>query len=240
LARALGGRVLLRVEDHDRGRCRAEYEAGLLEDLAWLGFVPDNADRAVWRQSLRNTAYEEAMRGLGGAVYPCVCSRRELDAAAGSSPNAETRYPGTCRARGIDPSETTARRVVIEPGAEPFVDVIQGQEAQDPSDQCGDVLIRDRSGNWTYQFAVTVDDVAQNIDVVIRGTDLLSSTGRQIRIARLLGRASPPVYLHHPLIVRADGTKLSKSDGATGIRELRAAGWTPQRVLEEAGRLLRW
>jgi len=95
---------------------------------------------------------------------------------------------------------------------------------QNPAGQCGDVLIRDRHGNWTYQFAVTVDDWQQGIDLVIRGEDLLASTGRQIRLARLLGRDRPPAFLHHPLIMQSRLQKLSKSDGATGIRALRAAG----------------
>jgi len=92
------------------------------------------------------------------------------------------------------------------------------------------VLIRDRLGNWTYQFAVSVDDFRQGIDLVIRGEDLLASTGRQIRIARLLGRAEPATFLHHPLIMKSPGRKLSKSDADSGIRDLRALGWTPERV----------
>jgi glutamyl-tRNA synthetase/glutamyl-Q tRNA(Asp) synthetase len=96
------------------------------------------------------------------------------------------------------------------------------------------VLLRDRHGHWTYQFAVTVDDWRQDIDVVVRGVDLLPSTGRQIRIARLLGRETPPRFLHHPLIMKTAEQKLSKSDGATGVRDLRARGWTPAQVIAAA------
>jgi glutamyl/glutaminyl-tRNA synthetase len=120
---------------------------------------------------------------------------------------------------------------VMDPGAERFSDGFLGEQIQEPSEQCGDLLIRDRLGNWTYQFAVTVDDIAQDITVVIRGEDLLGSTGRQIRLARLLGRTEPPVYLHHPLIRHPTGRKLSKADGDTGIRELRNAGVSPGAVL---------
>jgi glutamyl-tRNA synthetase/glutamyl-Q tRNA(Asp) synthetase len=127
--------------------------------------------------------------------------------------------------------------VRIGGGAESFNDVALGPQRQTPMTQCGDVLVRDRSGAWTYQFAVVVDDLDQDIGVVIRGVDLLQSTGRQLRLARLLGRTSPPVYLHHPLVYHADGRKLSKSDGDTGVRDLRRAGWTPERVLGEAARL---
>ena len=115
-------------------------------------------------------------------------------------------------------------------GVERFDDIILGAQAQDPSAQCGDMLIRDRRGNWTYQFAVSVDDWRQEIDVVVRGVDLLDSTGRQIRLARLLGRAQPAFYGHHPLIMKTPDQKLSKSDGDTGVRDLRARGWTPADV----------
>ena len=122
----------------------------------------------------------------------------------------------------------------MEPGVERFVDELVGPQAQDPSEQCGDVLIRDRLGNWTYQFAVSVDDFRQGIDLVIRGVDLLPSTGRQIRLARLLGRERPPVFRHHPLIMKSADQKLSKSDRDTGIRDLRARGWTAERVRQAA------
>jgi glutamyl/glutaminyl-tRNA synthetase len=124
--------------------------------------------------------------------------------------------------------------VRIDPGVERFVDAELGPQEQDPSRQCGDVLIRDRRGNWTYQFAASVDDYAQGIDAVIRGVDLLASTGRQMRIARLLGRTVPPIFQHHPLIMKSPAQKLSKSDGATGIRDLRAQGWTPGEVKAQA------
>ena len=122
----------------------------------------------------------------------------------------------------------------LEPSVERFVDLRLGAQEQRPSEQCGDLLVRDRDGNWTYQFAATVDDYVQGVNLVIRGVDLLASTGRQIQLARLLGRAEPPAFLHHPLIMKSPEQKLSKADGDTGIRELRAAGWTPSRVIERA------
>lgn len=126
----------------------------------------------------------------------------------------------------------------IDPGVERFDDEIVGVHEQDPSAQCGDVLIRDRLGNWTYQFAAAVDDFRQGIDLVIRGVDLLPSTGRQIRLARLLGRAQPARFAHHPLIMKSADQKLSKSDGDTGVLELRGRGWTPEQV-KAAARLRR-
>jgi glutamyl-tRNA synthetase/glutamyl-Q tRNA(Asp) synthetase len=95
-------------------------------------------------------------------------------------------------------------------------------------------LIRDREGNWTYQFAATVDDHAQGVTLVVRGDDLLASTGRQIQLARLLGRAEPPRFLHHPLIMKTATQKLSKSDRDTGIRDLRAAGWRAAEIIGDA------
>ncbi len=114
------------------------------------------------------------------------------------------------------------------------MDLRLGAQTQEPAAQCGDLLIRDRTGQWTYQFAVTVDDAEQGIDLVIRGADLLESTGRQLRLARLLGRTSAPRYLHHPLILAPTGAKLSKAKRDTGLRELRAAGVTPEEVLGTA------
>ena len=123
---------------------------------------------------------------------------------------------------------------MLTPGIEKFDDLRLGPMAQEPAAQCGDLLVRDRLGQWTYQFAVVVDDMEQGIDVVIRGEDLLSSTGRQLQLGRLLGRDRVPSHLHHPLIIKPDGSKLSKSAGDTGIDELRAAGVSAAEVLGEA------
>jgi glutamyl-tRNA synthetase/glutamyl-Q tRNA(Asp) synthetase len=233
-ARELGGRVLLRIEDHDRRRCRREYERALLEDLAWLGFAPDEAPV---RQSDREAVYAAALERLAarGLVYACACTRREL--AAASEPGApELRYPGTCRARELAPASTPLRRVRLEPAEIRFSDLRLGAQLQVPAEQCGDLLARDRDAAWTYQFAVTVDDLEQGVDLIVRGEDLLASTGRQFQLAALLGRAAPPRVLHHALIRRADGRKLSKAHRDEGVRDLREAGWTPGRVLAEAAR----
>ena len=239
LARHYGARVLLRIEDHDRGRCRPEYERALLEDLDWLGFVPDlyptddfRRGSCLSRQSDRTPIYEETADALiaKGLVYGCTCSRQQI-AAAGDDGAAEPRYAGTCRDRGLAPGDTVAWRVRIDPGTESFDDLLLGPQVQEPAAQCGDVVIRDRLGNWTYQFVASVDDFRQGIDLVVRGRDLLVSTARQIRIGRLLGREPPAVFAHHELVMKTPAQKLSKSDGDTGVRELRARGWTPEQVL---------
>lgn len=232
LARQAGGVVRLRIEDHDRQRCRPEYEAALLEDLDWLGLVPHGA--AV-RQSDREEVYQTALRRLvdQGFVYGCSCTRAEL-MAVGPGTSGERPYPGTCRDRGLGLDPALGWRVRMTAGLEHFEDRMRGPQAQDPAVQCGDLLIRDRLGNWTYQFAVVADDAEQGITEVIRGVDLLSSTGRQIRLARILGRDLPPRFTHHPLVMRSATEKLSKSDRDTGVRDLRAAGWTAADVRARA------
>jgi glutamyl/glutaminyl-tRNA synthetase len=236
LARADAAQVLLRIEDHDAERCRPEFERALLDDLDWLGFEPDLFPTAAFRagpcesrQSDRRAFYIDAAQGLidRGLVYGCTCSRKDL---------AERRYPGTCRDRGLAPAPGVAWRLRLDPGAESFVDRLCGPQAQDPSAQCGDLVIRDRLGNWTYQFVASVDDHLQGITLIVRGSDLLSSTGRQIRIARLIGRERPAAFAHHRLIMKSATQKLSKSDGDTGVADLRAAGWSAGRVIGAAAR----
>jgi glutamyl/glutaminyl-tRNA synthetase len=186
------------------------------------------------RQSDCGAVYATALERLAsvGRVFGCDCSRREIDAAVGGAFNRETRYPGRCRARGLPLDRGV--RLLMDPGEECFTDARLGERRQEPAAQCGDLLLRDRFGQWTYQFAVVLDDLRQGIDLVIRGEDLLESTGRQLRLGRLLGRARPPVFLHHPLVRHADGAKLSKSAGDTGLRELRESGLTPAEVLGRA------
>ena len=247
-AASLDGRVLLRMEDHDRIRSRPEFERGILDDLDWLGYRPDiyptgayREGRCEGRQSDRDHIYFEAFDVLRkqGLAYACDCSRR-FAAQSGSTMapsntgSTEVRYSGHCRNRRHPIVDGYSWRVRIEPGLEEFEDARLGLQRQDPSAQCGDVLLRDRHGNWTYQFAVTVDDWRQDIDYVIRGIDLLPSTGRQIRIARLLGRTTPPTFFHHSLIMKSADQKLSKSDGDTGVRDLRARGWSPRDVIAAA------
>jgi glutamyl/glutaminyl-tRNA synthetase len=287
VARARGGQVLLRIEDHDRQRSRPAFEAAIVEDLEWLGF---RADAPMVRQSERGDIYSQALDRLRtqGRVYACACSRAEIEAATAAlkgcatpddaidlevsrdtvtgvaqafRPADELWYPGTCRDRGLADGPGVGLRVRLEPTVERFVDLRHGPQEQRPSEQCGDLLVRDRAGNWTYQFVATVDDYVQGVTHVIRGDDLLASTGRQIQLARLLGRAGPPTFLHHPLIMKSPGLrerfassslrpgtpkpsakaatqKLSKSDGDSGVRDLRAKGWTAERVIGYAASLV--
>ena len=233
LAAALGGEVQLRIEDHDRIRCRPEYEPALLEDLTWLGFIDGPRSRACERQQDRDAVYAEALGRLRtvAPVYACDCSRASYSG---------ERYPGRCRDRGLAEGPGRGLRVQFASGVEQARDLGLGELIQVPAEQCGDLLLRDRHGQWTYQFAVTVDDLEAGVSLVVRGQDLVSSTGRQVRLGRLLRSAGlgasswPPAYVHHPLITGADGQKLSKSAGSTGVRELRAAGLGAGDVLGRA------
>ena len=245
ITKSRGGRVLLRIEDHDRQRSRPEFERAILDDLDWLGFVPDDwpteafrAGACLGRQSDRSEIYERALQKLRsmGLVYACECSRSDIVTA--SSSGSERRYPGTCASKGLPEQPGFGLRIRLAPSTERFVDLRHGPLAQQPSEQCGDLLARDREGNWTYQFAVAVDDHDQAVTHVIRGDDLLSSTGRQIQLARLLGRDAPPEFLHHPLVMKSATQKLSKADGDTSVRDLRAAGMRPADVIGRAATLV--
>jgi glutamyl-tRNA synthetase/glutamyl-Q tRNA(Asp) synthetase len=235
MTHARGGRVLVRIEDHDRERCRKEFEDAILEDLAWLGF---EASEPPVRQSDRGPIYVAALERLReqDLVYACACSRLQIASASPESTE-ERRYPGTCADKGLPDAPGLGVRVRLAPSVEQFVDLRHGPIEQRPSEQCGDLLVRDRLGNWTYQFAAAVDDLEQGVTLVIRGEDLLASTGRQIQLARLLGRQHPPEFLHHALLMKTPTQKLSKSDRDTGIRELRKKGWSAADVLDHVRQL---
>lgn len=243
IADLLRGKVLLRVEDHDRQRCQARFEEALLVDMEWLGFRAANrvtAASSSYRQSDAGAAYEAAADTIRRdyRVYRCQCSRRQLAASAEVAASGERIYPGTCRGAQHAADVPHGLRVAWAADAPPeeFADGLLGFQCQRPERQCGDPLIKDRFGNWTYQFAVTVDDWRHGVNVVVRGSDLLDSTGRQIRLGRMLGREVPPIYFHHPLVSDSGGVKLSKKQRATPIRELRAAGMVPAEVLGAAAR----
>jgi glutamyl-tRNA synthetase/glutamyl-Q tRNA(Asp) synthetase len=238
-ARRAGASVLLRIEDHDRGRSREAFLAAIIEDLDWLGFV---ADEGPVRQTTADAvgAYEAALARLtaDGLVYRCSCTRSTFAAWARDHGDSWSGpgCPGACRTRVLPGDAVTSLRVALGEGTESFDDLFRGPQTGSPPED-GDLVARDRAGNWTYGFAVVVDDLRQSIDLVVRGDDLLADTARQIRLARLLGRGTPPRFLHHPLIRKSSGAKLSKSDGDTGVRDLRAAGWSPAQVRREAAAL---
>jgi len=231
MAATAGAEVLLRIEDHDRVRSRPEFEIALLEDLEWLGFRPD---AGPIRQSDDDAPYATALARLrgDGLVYGCDCTRSTFNAwaAAHGRPWAGPGCPGGCADRGLP---GPVWRVALGRGSERWPDARLGSSEAAVA-ATGDLPIRDRHGNWTYGFCVVVDDRRQGVDLVVRGEDLRDATADQIRLGRMLGRALPPAFLHHGLIRRADGSKLSKSAGDTGVRELRAAGLPAPDVIGRA------
>lgn len=225
--------VLLRIEDHDRQRSRRAFDAALLEDLDWLGFEPDDGPvRQTDPDALDAYAAAHDRLALDGLVYGCDCTRATF-AAWGDAHGvswAGVGCPGGCRARGV---AGPVLRVALGDGDETWTDGLSGPSRATVAPS-GDLPIRDRHGNWTYGFCVVVDDLRQGVDLVVRGRDLLDATASQIRLGRTLGREVPPTYLHHPLIRRPDGSKLSKSAGDTGVRELRESGSSPEEVVGRA------
>ena len=247
VARATGGRVILRIEDHDRQRSRAAYEAAILEDLERLGVTPDEPPLATfaagstpYRQSDAGPLYEAALAGLrdAGLVYACACSRSTFARyeEERGRPWRGIGCPGECRSLDRPEDGDVGLRVAVGAGSERWVDLLAGPLADEPAIG-GDPLVRDRVGNWTYAFCVVVDDMRHGVDLVIRGRDLLDSTPVQLRLAKLLGRETPPRFLHHPLIRRVSGQKLSKAEGDTAIRSLLDAGATPAELFGRAARL---
>ena len=245
MARRLGAQVILRMEDHDRTRCRPDFEQQIYDDLAWLGFEPTReslsslrSGPSPYRQSDSIEAYQSALDALAarGLVYGCTCSRSDIARELGDGlvEGRELRYPGTCRDKGLSPVPGIGARVILPDGDFIFEDLVLGPQHQSPQSQCGDLLARDRTGNWTYQFAVVVDDIRHGITHVIRGADLLESTGRPIALARLLGREHGPVFLHHPIIHSEQGAKLGKRDGAFALAAMREKGMTAEEVLNAA------
>ncbi len=247
IAKALDGKVVLRLENHDRTRCRPEYEDALLTDLEWLGLRPDIGEIAMlraaacdYRQSDCGVHYAAALAQLHarGLVYACDCSRKRIQARTGQADAEELRYDGHCRTRGLLDAPGMTLRVILPDREVFFEDMLLGPQRQHPLLEIGDVAIRDNHGHWTYQFAVVVDDIRQHISMVIRGLDILSSTGRQILLAELLGNTQQPVYLHHPLLTDSMGRKLSKRDFDADIHQLMQDGASAAQVLGEAARLV--
>jgi glutamyl-tRNA synthetase len=232
VARRDGGQCVLRVEDLDPPRVVNGAEARFEEDLRWLGL---DWDERVARQSERGSAYESAIAKMvaQGIVYPCDCSRAEI-ALVANAPHLgeESVYPGTCRDR--DHSRNMKRppslRVRVPDEIVGYDDGVVGRVEQNLAREVGDFVLRRGDGVYAYQLAVTVDDAAAEITDVIRGSDLVASTPRQIWLMKTLG-AAPPRYAHVPLVVATDGSRLEKRHAATSVRELRARGVSAARII---------
>lgn len=223
-ARNAGGELLLRIEDLDPDRCRPAYAALLREDLHWLGL---DWDREGPSQSTRGEAYEEAFRTLDsqGLLYPCYCTRSELHAV--SAPHASDGtpiYPGTCRqlsaAQQVTRTRPPAWRVRVPDRVLGFQDGLQGWQEENLLRDCGDFIVRRGDGVFAYQLAVVVDDAAMGVTQVVRGRDLCASTPRQLYLYEQLSLTAP-AFVHVPLLLSADGRRLSKRDRDTDLGVLR-------------------
>ncbi len=241
LAEAVGARIVLRMEDHDRSRCRPEYEAAILADLAWTGFaVTPEALGALAqrpspvRQSDHPERYAAAIERLRtvARIYPCRCTR-----AAMGPPDAhgERRHDDGCRRSAWEASAEAALRVELPDTAVTWQDLTHGPQREYPWRQVGDTLLRDAMGQWSYQFCVVVDDLHDGVNLVIRGDDLRASTGRQVLLGQLLGRTTPVVVQHHPLVYGPDGQKLSKRDRSETVQSLRERGLSAAEVRGRRG-----
>jgi glutamyl-tRNA synthetase len=234
VARRSGGKIVLRVEDIDRPRVVPGAEGRIEEDLLWLGL---DWDEGPVRQSDRVVLYDDAIAALTrrGVTYPCDCSRAEI-ARLASAPHAgeEAVYPGTCSR--LDPERVTKRppawRARVGDEVVAYDDGAVGLVRQDLGREVGDFVVKRGDGVFAYQLAVLVDDLEMGITHVVRGQDLVTSTPRQVWLARALGKA-PPAYTHVPLVVDPFGARLQKRTPGATVRELREAGVGPERVIGE-------
>jgi glutamyl-Q tRNA(Asp) synthetase len=248
-ARQAGGRFLLRIEDIDEGRCRPEFEAAIREDLAWLGL---DWDGPVWRQSERLPVYAAALERLRamGVLYPCFCTRKDIQAEIariGSAPHGPDGplYPGTCR--GLSEAERAARLAAGVPhalrldvakaaalaGPLTWHDREAGRRQASP-EMLGDAVLARKDLATSYHLSVVVDDAAQGVTLVTRGLDLFHATHLH-RLLQALLCLPEPDYLHHRLLTDAAGARLAKRTDAASIRALRQAGRAPAEALESMG-----
>jgi glutamyl-tRNA synthetase len=240
LARQSNWSILLRIEDLDGPRIKRGADRALIDDLKYLGL---DWDEGPVYQSARAAEYRAAIQSLldRGLAYPCVCSRREVDLAA-SAPHAEDGaavYPGACRGRYAtieDARQASGREPAIRFMAADrvveFNDRFAGRQSLNVARRLGDFVIAKSDGTAAYQLAVVVDDLAAQVTEIVRGSDLLESTFRQIHLYEALGAAGNiPRYTHLPLVVGPDGRRLAKRHGDTRIALYRDRGVPRARVL---------
>jgi glutamyl-tRNA synthetase len=234
--RSRGGRLVLRIEDIDSPRIKAGAAEQALDDLCWLGL---DWDEGPIFQTRRLTRYQAALRQLqqGELVYPCTCSRRDVEQAA-SAPHGEHEgpaYPGTCSWRQVCSSldlagQDYAWRFRTHGQSPSFSNSFLGQTSIDLQQVGGDFVVWQASDTPAYQLAVVVDDADSGVTEVLRGDDLVPSTPRQLLLYQALG-LTPPRFVHVPLVIGPDGRRLAKRHGDTRLASLRAAGVRPEALL---------
>ncbi len=234
-ARERDGTFLLRIEDIDPGRVRAEYVGGIIEDLLWLGLEWDGE---MPYQSERLDIYAEALERLkaAGLLYPCFCTRADIAAsvAAPQGPDGPL-YPGTCRGLGeADLARPHAWRLDVAKAAAqagPLYWMDGHTEVQAEPQRFGDVVLARKDAPASYHLAVTIDDAAQGVTDVVRGRDLFAATDVH-RLLQALLELPTPAYHHHDLLIDAEGRRLAKRHGAPTLADLRAAGVDPAQLVE--------
>ena len=240
LGRRAGNRWLLRIEDLDPGRARAEFVDAIREDLDWLGLAPDGAPTV---QSKRVAHYAEALEQLRsrGLVYPCFCTRADI-AASLTAPHGDagSGYPGICRGLADDPERRAAvphswrldaARAIAKVGL-PGWHEADGKAFASDAAQIGDAILARKDAPSSYHLACVIDDAAAGVDLVVRGADLRPSTPVQRLLQRLLDLPEP-AYLHHALVAHDDGRRLAKRDFAPTLAAMRAAGVNGPRLAEQ-------
>ncbi len=234
-ARSAGGRMVLRLEDLDPDRCRPEYCDQVMRDLEWLGL---DWDGAPVYQSRRTGAYAAAFRALEeqGLVYPCFCTRAErLAASAPHRSDGVAVYDGRCarlspaEREALSQTRRPAWRVRVPEREVAFSDLLQGEYREELSRDCGDFILRRSDGVYAYQLAVVVDDAMMGVTQVVRGSDLLSSTPRQLWLQERLSLPHPE-YGHLPLLLAPDGRRLAKRDRGLELGQLQECYTAPQLV----------
>ncbi len=234
-ARAAGGHLVLRIEDIDPQRCRPEFAAAAIEDLAWLGL---NWDEGPVFQSERRELFEAAWKKLrdGGFIYPSPHSRRDVELAT-QAPHEEVplfptewRQPAEDGLQWATPSGVNWRFRVPDGEAISFNDGRCGDVTYVAGEDFGDFIVWRRDDAPAYELAVVADDIAMGITEVVRGEDLLISTARQLLLHRALG-AGAPAFFHAPLLRDSTGQRLAKRNAASSIRALREAGHLPTEVI---------
>lgn len=233
LARQQGWQIVLRIDDLDGPRIKADAAAEAIDVLAWLGL---DWDEGPYYQRSDLAPYQAALERLRiqGEAYPCQCTRREIEAASLSAPHGdehELRYPGTCRDSQQALNPPLAWRLRLPAGATAFVDHFAGRHEHDGQATSGDFLVETKEGLPSYQLAVVVDDARQGIDRIVRGDDLLASTHRQLLLQQRLGIGPAPQYYHLPLVVGVDGRRLAKRHGDSRVTHYRQLGVAPERLI---------
>jgi len=246
MARRFGWRIVLRIDDLDGPRIKAGADRDAIDILDWLGI---DYDEGPFYQTQSLDRYAHAWRQLAarGLVYPCHCTRTQIQAASLSAPQQgdhELRYPGTCRpanplAVDVDSVAiaSAAWRVRVPDAPVEFVDELRGAQRGQVWQEVGDFLVFTRQGTPAYQLAVVCDDDAQGITHVVRGDDLLASTARQRILQDMLGIDRRPLYWHFPLVIGSDGRRLAKRHGDSRVSSYRAAGVPATRII---GLLAEW